>query len=131
MAGHARWDESAVGGVTSGLVGLGDRVTWRARHFGVRQTLTSEVIELRAPEHFRVVMVRGAFRRMEDDHYFRTVSPGVTEMRDVFRFAAPLGALGRVAEAVALRRYMRALLRVRNATIREIAESDAWREYLR
>jgi hypothetical protein len=132
LASNVHWGEEAlaVGGITSGLVGLGGRVMWRARHFGVRQTLTSEVTELRFPEHFRVEMVRGAFRSMSDDHYFRTVEPGVTEMRDVFRFAAPFGALGRVVEAAVLRRYMRALLRERNAVIRQIAESEAWKEYL-
>ena len=51
-------------------------------------------------------------------------------MRDVFRFAAPLPILGRLAETVFLRRYMRMLLRERNAVIQEIAESSRWREYL-
>lgn len=27
--------ESAIAGVTSGLIGEGEEVTWRARHFGV------------------------------------------------------------------------------------------------
>jgi ligand-binding SRPBCC domain-containing protein len=132
LAANVHWGESAVatGGITSGLVGRGGRVTWRARHFGVRQTLTSEITEMRAPEYFRVVMVRGAFRSMTDDHYFRAVGPDVTEMRDVFRFEAPFGALGRVVAEAVLRRYMRALLRERNAVVRDIAESDAWKEYL-
>ena len=75
-------------------------------------------------------MIRGAFRSMNHDHYFRSLSPDETEMRDVFRFAAPLGILGRVAEFAVLRRYMRSLLRERNAVIREIAESAVWRQYL-
>lgn len=28
-------DEQAVGGVASGQIGLGEEVTWRARHFGI------------------------------------------------------------------------------------------------
>jgi len=75
-------------------------------------------------------MIRGAFRSMNHDHYFRSLSPDETEMRDVFRFAAPLGILGRVAEFAVLRRYMRSLLCERNAVIREIAESTVWRQYL-
>jgi hypothetical protein len=51
-------------------------------------------------------------------------------MKDVFRFAAPLPILGRLAEAAFLRRYMQALLRERNAVIREIAESSGWMRYL-
>jgi hypothetical protein len=75
-------------------------------------------------------MVRGAFRSMMDDHIFREVSPGVTEMRDLFRFAAPLGVFGRMAEIAVLRRYMQALLRERNQVIKKLAESEAWREFL-
>jgi len=82
------------------------------------------------PEYFQDTMVRGAFRSMKHDHFFRSLSPHETEMRDVFCFAAPLGMLGRVVEIVVLRRYMQALLRERNAVIREIAESPAWRKYL-
>ena len=51
-------------------------------------------------------------------------------MRDVFRFAAPLPPLGRVAEILFLRRYMRGLLRERNAVIKRIAESTSWQQYL-
>lgn len=51
-------------------------------------------------------------------------------MRDVFRFAAPLGVLGRIAELALLRRYMRALLIERNIVIQQIAESTEWRRYV-
>lgn len=75
-------------------------------------------------------MVQGIFRSMKHDHFFRSLSPGETEVRDVFCFAAPLGILGRLAEIVVLRRYMHRLLRERNDVIREIAESPEWRKYL-
>jgi ligand-binding SRPBCC domain-containing protein len=129
---NVHWGETALatGGQTSGLVGLGGRVTWQARHFGVRQKLTSEITAFRYPEYFQVTMIRGAFRSMVDDHSFRLLSPGVTEMRDVFRFAAPLGIFGRMIEIAVLRRYMQALLRERNQVIKQLAESNAWREYL-
>ena len=125
LAGNVHWGEQAVaeGGVTTGLIGLGERVTWRARHFGVRQRLTSEIVALERPIYFRDVMIRGAFYSMEHDHYFRTMPSGETEMRDVFRFAAPWGVLGRIAEAWVLRRYMRDLLAERNMALKQIAEA--------
>jgi hypothetical protein len=67
---------------------------------------------------------------MVHDHFFRSLPGGETEMRDVFCFEAPLGVLGRMAEILVLRRYMQALLRERNAVIREIAESQTWQQYL-
>jgi ligand-binding SRPBCC domain-containing protein len=82
------------------------------------------------PEYFQDVMVQGAFQALKHDHFFRSLSPEETEMRDMFCFAAPLGILRRLAEFLVLRRYMRAPLRERNAMIRQIAESAAWRNYL-
>jgi ligand-binding SRPBCC domain-containing protein len=122
--------ERAVAGVTSGLIGLGDEVTWRARHFGVWQSLTVRVTALDRPNHFADTMLRGAFRRMEHHHHFEA-SSGVTTMRDTFTFESPLGILGRLADILLLERYMRSFLIERNHVIKVTAESDAWSRYLR
>ena len=132
LAGNVHCGETAVAtaGVTSGLVGMSQRVTWRAKHFGVWHHLTSEITVMDRPAHFRDTMTQGIFRCMEHDHFFRSLSPAETEMKDVFRFAAPLPVLGRLAEMTFLRRYMQSLLRERNAVIKEIAESSEWQRYL-
>ena len=124
LAGNVHWGESAVAaaGVTSGLIGPGENVTWRAKHFGVWHTLTSEITAMSRPIHFQDAMTRGPFRLMRHDHFFRASRAGETEMRDVFVFAAPLPVLGRLAEITFLRRYMQSLLRERNAVLKEIAE---------
>jgi ligand-binding SRPBCC domain-containing protein len=127
---HCGEQALATGGVATGLVGLGEQVTWRAKHFGVWQTLTSRMTALESPSYFQVTMVDGIFRSMQADHFFREVEGGVTEMRDDFRIAAPLPILGHLAETLFLRRYMLALLRERNAVIKRVAESDAWKRYL-
>jgi ligand-binding SRPBCC domain-containing protein len=131
--GNIHFGEQAVasGGRTTGLIGEGERVTWRARHFWLWHELTSEITDLKRPNYFRDAMVRGIFRSMAHDHYFRQLPNGQTEMRDLFAFAAPLPVLGRIAEAAFLRRYMGGLLRERNAVIRQVAESEEWRKYLR
>jgi ligand-binding SRPBCC domain-containing protein len=132
LAGNVHFGEQAVatGGVTTGLIGLGQRVTWRAKHFGVWQNLTSEITAMEPPIYFQDTMVQGAFRFMRHDHYFRRLPAGETEMRDVFCFAAPFPLLGPMAETVLLRRYMQQLLHERNVAIKQIAESSEWRKYL-
>ena len=122
--------EKAVGGVTSGLIGPGETVTWRARHFGVWQHLTSRITSFEPPHRFGDCMVRGAFKRFDHEHHFTAQSGGTTLMRDVFDFDAPLGPLGRLANRLFLTRYMRRFLLVRNATLKAAAESDRWRRYL-
>jgi len=83
-------------------MGMGERVTWRARYFGIWQSLTSEIT---------------AF-----DHLLRALPGGATEMTDRFRFAAPLPVLGWLAEHLFLRRYMMALLHERNVVVKQFAE---------
>ena len=82
------------------------------------------------PLYFQDRMLRGPFRFMEHDHFFRILSPAFTEMKDAFRFTAPLPILGRMAETVVLSEYMLRLLRERNHAIKQIAESGAWQRYL-
>jgi len=122
--------ERVVAGVTAGLIGLGETVTWEARYFGVRQRLTTRITALSRPGHFRDSMVTGAFRRFDHDHWFDLGDGGQTVMRDVFDFDAPLGLLGRLAEIAFLTHYMRRLLADRNAVIKRVAESDEWHAYL-
>jgi ligand-binding SRPBCC domain-containing protein len=122
--------ERAVAGVVSGLIGLGERVTWRARHFGVRFEMTSEIAALDRPRFFRDRMIAGPFSCFEHDHTFEEVDGG-TVMRDDLRFEAPFGPLGRLAARYALRPHLAAFLAERNTVLKRVAEStDDWRGYV-
>ncbi len=129
VASFAHTGERAVAGQTSGLLGLGESVTWEARHFGIKQRLTAAITAIDAPHHFRDSMVRGAFARFDHDHYFEATASG-TRMRDVFDFDAPLGPLGKLANVLFLRRYVEKLLTTRNAHLKAAVESDQWRAFL-
>jgi len=129
-ASTSRTAERAVAGVTFGLIGLGQEVTWRARHFGVWQSLTVRITEFARPNHFADRMLRGAFRSMEHHHYFEPTANGGAKMRDVFSFESPLGIFGRIANALFLTRYMTSFLIERNRVLKATAESDAWEQYV-
>jgi hypothetical protein len=51
-------------------------------------------------------------------------------MRDELRFAAPLGVLGSVVERLVLRDHLARFLLERNKFVKQIAESEMWRQYL-
>jgi len=127
---HSGEQALAVGGVSSGLIGLGQQVTWRAKHFGFWHDLTSEVTLLDRPIHLQVTMIHGIFRSMQADHLFRVLASGATEMKNLYAIAAPIPILGPIAEILFLRRYMLALLRERNSVIKRIAESAEWPQYV-
>lgn len=121
--------EFAAAGVTSGLIGDGESVTWKARHFGIWFSLESKIVEWDPPRRFRDSMVRGPFRRMDHDHIFQTHDSG-TLMRDVFDFESPMGPLGRLVDRLILERHMQKILSERNAVIKAVSESETWRRYL-
>ena len=114
--------ERAVAGVITGLIGLNEEVTWEATHFGVRQRLTSRITAFDRPRHFRDSMVRGIFTRFDHDHFF-THHRGITTMKDVFDYGAPLGVAGQFANVLFLKSYLRRFLRQRGIVIRAAAES--------
>jgi ligand-binding SRPBCC domain-containing protein len=114
--------ERIVAGVTSGTMKLGDTVTFEARHFGVVMRLTSQIAECERPRRFVDKMVTGPFKSIWHEHLFEPHEGG-TKMTDTFKFCAPLGPLGSVAESLFLVRYMRRLLEGRNAHIKRVAES--------
>lgn len=122
--------ETIVAGVRRGELQLGDSVTFRARHFGVWQTLTSKVTALEAPRYLCDEMQRGAFKRMRHEHHFEAQDSGATLRRDVFDFASPLGWLGQAVDALVLKRYLRRFLVERARVVKQYAETDKWREVL-
>lgn len=114
--------ERAIAGRTSGQIEVGETVTWRARHFGLWWTMTSRIMEVRAPTTFADEQAQGPFRSFHHRHTFRSVRGG-TLMVDDWEHEAPFGPIGWLADRVVLGRYMRGLLVIRNATIKREAES--------
>lgn len=121
--------ETIIAGVRNGVLQLHDSVTFRARHFGVWQTLSSRVTALQAPTYFRDDMQQGAFKSMWHEHYFEQ-DGAATLMRDVFVFTSPLGWLGKLVDALVLKRYMRQFLRQRGLVVKQYAESTDWQSVL-
>jgi hypothetical protein len=117
--------EMAIGGVTSGLIGEGETVTFRGRHLGALRQHTSRIDVLRPHSYFRDVMVSGSFRHFVHEHHFATMDDG-TRMRDEIQFSVPWGPVGRILA----RKRLKAFLMERNAVIKRVAESEEWRRYL-
>jgi ligand-binding SRPBCC domain-containing protein len=123
-------NEKAVGGVTKGLINLGETVTWEATHFGFRQRLTSKITVCESPKRFSDQMVSGAFARFVHNHVFEEIN-GKTVMRDLFDYDSPLGFLGNIVDFLVLEKYMKNLLTTRNESLKRIAESDDWKRFLK
>src|SRR5207237_351447 len=114
----------AVGGVTSGLIGLGEEVTWAGSFLGIRQRMTSKIVALEAPRTFTDGMRRGPFKRWRHTHRFEPAAGG-TLMRDRVEFASPFGPLGSAFDALFLKGFMTRVLVAQNSYLRETAERRA------
>lgn len=119
-------NEEAVAGKTTGLIELHESVTWKAKHFGVYQLLTSKITEFESPHYFIDEMENGAFKWFIHKHIFVDTKNG-TLMTDIFEYESPLGFVGICADKLFLKKYMINLLEKRNKTIKEFAETEKWK----
>lgn len=115
--------EQAIAGTTSGLIGLNDSVTWQAKHFGLNFRMTIKITEMKSPDYFIDEMIKGPFGRLHHKHSFEQ-NDSFTLMIDEFRFASPLGGLGKVIDVLFMKRYMTELLTKRNILLKQEAEAN-------
>jgi ligand-binding SRPBCC domain-containing protein len=114
--------EKAIAGVTGGLIGLHDTVTWRAIHFSIPFKMTVKITKMHEPDFFVDEMQQGPFKWMRHYHAFWPHPEG-TLMEDEFAFRSPMGWLGKLADKWLLKTYLEKLLVNRNQLIKQVAES--------
>ncbi|MBD8082747.1 SRPBCC family protein [Chryseobacterium caseinilyticum] len=113
--------EVAIAGRTSGLIELGETVTWRAKHLGVVQTHTSKITAMEKPYHFTDIMLKGTFKSFRHQHIFRQDGSN-TVMTDILEFESPFGIFGKLFNYFFLKNYMTKFLIERNKLIKITAE---------
>ena len=106
---------------------MDESVTWRAKHFGFYQLLTSKITEFERPILFVDEMVRGTFKGFRHEHHFEELNGG-TLMTDNFNYESPFGIFGKLADKLFLLNYMTGLLAERNRIIKNFAETDQWKK---
>lgn len=116
-------DERAIEpGRTSGLLELGDIVTFEGVHFRIRQRFTARIVELDRPRKFVDQLVKSTFKAMRHVHEFEARNGG-TLMRDTLDWVAPLGILGRLADWLFLERHMRWFVTKKQQGLKALAEA--------
>ena len=121
-----RSGETVVAGTAHGRIGLGESVTWRARHFGIWFRLTTKITVLERPRRFVDEQTEGPFRRFRHEHTFRDGPEGGTVMEDRVTLASPV--LGFVLERPVLVPYLRRLIEKRNQFLLDALDARAGRD---
>lgn len=87
--------ETATTSTGRSSLGLGDEVTFRARHLRFWWTMTTKVTVYERPHGFVDEQIRGPFLALRHEHVFEALDGGSTRMTDRMSAVLPLGPLGR------------------------------------
>ena len=113
--------ETAIDGITTGLINLNETVTWRGKHFGIYQTHKSLISEMEIPFSFVDEMVEGRFKNFKHYHTF-TEENGIVIMKDEIQYKTPFGMLGKLFDKLILKNYLIILIKERNDFVKNLAE---------
>ena len=96
----------------------GALIEYRLRWHGLPIVWLTRIEEWSPPHRFVDTQIRGPYTKWHHTHEFEAVSGG-TRMRDVVRYALPLGPIGRIAHAIAVRRDVARIFDYRRCRISE------------
>ena len=122
-------NETAIDGITSGLINVDETVTWQAQHLFKKRTLVSKITSMKPYTFFEDTMITGDFKSLRHEHHFKQVENG-TIMIDLFYFEVPLGMIGQFFNNIYLKGYMKKLLQQRNDHLKHALENNTWKKYL-
>jgi ligand-binding SRPBCC domain-containing protein len=89
----------------------------------VPQRWVVRIAVVERPTRIVDVMLRGPFAAWRHEHRFAALDPGRTRLTDEVAYVLPLGALGRLADALVVNRLLRAAFRARQARTRKLLEA--------
>lgn len=108
---------------TMGQPGLGYEVTLKIRQFLFFVMRWHVKITAYDSPHLMIdEQVRGPFKSWKQTRLLKEDS-GVTELTDIVEYEAPMGILGRIANAVLIRRQVEQMFTYRQATTKRLLES--------
>lgn len=92
-------------GRMSGLLELGDIVTFEGKHLFLRRRFTVKIVEMDRPHRYVDEVVKSVFRFMRHEHDFVT-DGDATLMTDTIEWRSPFGIAGRIADALFVKRHL-------------------------
>jgi ligand-binding SRPBCC domain-containing protein len=118
----AKSNETAIDGITSGLINKGETVTWRGKHFGFYLTHKSIISAMEIPSYFVDEMVEGKFKSFKHEHSFIDGN-GFVMMIDKIQYQTPYGIFGKLFDVLLLKKHLTNFISDRNKVLKELAEN--------
>ena len=118
----AKSNETAIDGITSGLINKGETVTWRGKHFGIYLTHKSIISAMEIPGFFVDEMVEGKFKSFKHEHSFVQENEFVM-MIDKIQYQTPYGIFGKLFDVLILKKHLTNFISERNRILKELSEN--------
>jgi ligand-binding SRPBCC domain-containing protein len=119
----AKSNESAIDGITSGLINKGETVTWRGKHFGIYLTHRSIISAMEIPTYFVDEMIEGKFKSFKHEHSFID-GKGIVMMIDKIQYQTPYGIFGKIFDILFLKKHLTNFISERNKVLKDLAENQ-------
>ena len=113
--------ETAIDGITSGLINYNETVTWRGKHFGFYLTHKSRITAMNLYDYFVDEMEDGKFKSFRHEHLFIEKN-GLTVMKDKIHYEVPYGVFGELFDFLFLKNHMINFVLERNKVLKDLAE---------
>nr|WP_294784716.1 SRPBCC family protein [uncultured Flavobacterium sp.] len=113
--------ETAIAGITSGLINLNETVTWRGKHFGFYLTHKSRITSMTFYDYFVDEMEEGKFKYFKHEHFFEEEN-GITIMKDKLQYETPFGIFGKLFNVLLLKKHLTNFLLERNKVLKDVSE---------
>jgi len=113
--------EIAIAGRTSGLIEHNETVTFQGKHFGFSLKHKSRITAMEVPSYFTDEMEEGTFKSFRHEHSFIEEN-GFVLMTDKIQYETPFGILGKLFDALLLKKHLIDLIVIRNEILKELAE---------
>lgn len=119
----AKSNETAIDGITSGLINKGETVTWRGKHFGIYLTHKSIISAIEIPSFFVDEMLEGKFKSFKHEHSF-VQENGFVMMIDEIQYQTPYGIFGKLFDVLILKKHLTNFISERNRVLKELSENQ-------
>lgn len=115
-------NEKAIAGRTTGLIEIGETVTWKGKHFGFYIQHESNISEMDFPNYFVDKQLKGLFKSFKHEHIFEQKENQII-MTDILDYETPFGILGKLFDTISLKNHLTNFILHRNQILKEISEN--------
>lgn len=92
---------------------------------GIPISWLTEIVQVDKPHHFVDEQRVGPYRLWHHEHFFREIGPREVEVRDLIHYVPPLGAIGALINAVAIRPQLNRIFDFRAEALERLAQAAA------